>query len=284
METSPTDPFPEMQNFTFGAMSLGRDIPASMPVDREVAQTALSAPIWFHASPTYNQGMTYMILRMTFDAASQRSPRMIIKIRDANPELLRFEVEDACRRLNKDAVDVAQLVAVQTGKGGIAEDLAHSGACTEEIARLRDRGLLKSAVLFLRPADAGAAEKVWPTGIVQGFTFYWNPVQCSCAPEDWDFIQTHNVPVLALRTLAGGSVESIEDQSKRTQYQQILGDSLCGDWTELCLRYAAASPIIRTSIGGTANPRHLQRYLEFAIDPAPLPEDLVTRIEDLKAS
>jgi aryl-alcohol dehydrogenase-like predicted oxidoreductase len=274
------DPFPEMANFTFGAMSLGQDIPQSMENDQAVARTALEAPIWLHASPTYSRGFAFMILRLVFDRLN-RSPRMIIKIRDANPQLLRFEVEDACRRLGLETLDVAQLVAMKTGPGGIAEDLAGNGPVTQEITQLRDEGLLQSAVLFLRPEDAGAAEKAWPSGIIQGFTFYWNAVQCSCAPEDWAFLQREQVPVLALRTLAGGSPESVEE-GKRRAYQQLLQDSGLADWTELNLRYAASEPLVRTSIGGTANPGHLQNYLKYATDPAPLDAELVQRIEELK--
>jgi aryl-alcohol dehydrogenase-like predicted oxidoreductase len=274
------DPFPEIANFTFGAMSLGSDIPASMDSDQAVAREALRAPIWIHASPTYSRGFAFMTLRLAYDALDQR-PRMIIKIRDANPQLLRFEVEDACRRLGLESLDVAQLVTMRSGPGGIADDLAQGGAVSREIAKLREEGLLKSAVLFLRPEDAGAAEKVWPTGIVQGFTFFWNVAQCSCATEDWAYIQTQQAPVLAIRSLAGGSLEAVEE-AKREDYRQLLADSGAADWTELNLRYAAASPIVKTSIGGTSKLEHLRDYLKYAVTPRPLDAELVERIEELK--
>jgi len=56
----------------------------------------MEAGVWFHSSPTYNSGFTFMVLRRAFDENRTRVPRMIVKVRDATPELMRFEVEDRC--------------------------------------------------------------------------------------------------------------------------------------------------------------------------------------------
>src|SRR5882757_4360149 len=93
--------------FTFGCMSLGKDL-SRMENDIRVARTAMDAGVWFHASPTYNRGFTYMILRMAFDEARRQVPAMIIKIRCGSARLLRFEVEDALGRMKLERIDVAQ--------------------------------------------------------------------------------------------------------------------------------------------------------------------------------
>jgi len=90
--------------FTFGCMSLGKDL-AKLNDHIHVARTAMDAGVWFHASPTYNRGFTYMVLRMAFDEARSQVPPIIIKIRCGTPRLLRFEVEDALVRMSK-ALDV----------------------------------------------------------------------------------------------------------------------------------------------------------------------------------
>jgi len=48
-------------------MSLGSD-QAKIEDHVHIARTAMDAAVWFHASPTYNCGFTYMILRMAFAA------------------------------------------------------------------------------------------------------------------------------------------------------------------------------------------------------------------------
>src|SRR3954447_335591 len=97
--------------YTFGTMSLGRN-PADIASDLVVARRAMEAGVWFHSSPTYNQGFTFMVLRQAFDENRGRVPRMMIKVRDASVSLMRFEVEDSCRRLGLDAIGVAQLVSM----------------------------------------------------------------------------------------------------------------------------------------------------------------------------
>ena len=64
-------------SFTFGSMSLGRN-PADITKDLAVARRAIEAGVWFHSSPTYNQGFTFMVLRQAFDEARSRVPRMVI--------------------------------------------------------------------------------------------------------------------------------------------------------------------------------------------------------------
>lgn len=52
--------------YTFGCMSLGSDL-GRLDDHIRVARQAMEAGIWFHASPTYHRGFTYMVLRMAFD-------------------------------------------------------------------------------------------------------------------------------------------------------------------------------------------------------------------------
>ncbi len=105
--------------YTFGSMSLGRN-PADIKDDLAVARRAMEAGVWFHSSPTYNSGFTYMVLRTAFDEDRSAVPPMILKVRDASVSLMRFEVEDSCRRLGLESIDVAQLVSdgCQSGQSG----------------------------------------------------------------------------------------------------------------------------------------------------------------------
>src|SRR3984957_15653193 len=145
-------------------MSLGRN-PADVAQDLIVARRAMEAGVWFHSSPTYNQGFTFMVLRQAFDENRDRVPRMVIKVRDASVPLMRFEVEDSCRRLGLDTLDVAQLVSMDSRPGNLVDQLRGGGPLADELASLRARGLIRQAVLFLTPKNSDAAVEATRSGL-----------------------------------------------------------------------------------------------------------------------
>jgi len=129
--------------FTFGSMSLGSDL-GKIQEHVRIARRAMDARVWFHSSPTYNRGFTYMILRMAFEEARQLVPPMIIKIRCGVPRLLRFEVEDALRRLNIECIDVAQLVFTETGGAEVlVDDFVSGGPIKAVCDQLRAEGKVR---------------------------------------------------------------------------------------------------------------------------------------------
>jgi len=268
--------------YTFGSMSLGAD-PARIEDDIAVARRAMEAGVWFHSSPTYSRGFAFAVLRMAFDEARSQTPRIIIKIRDGSPRLMRFETEDACRRLGLEGIDVAQFVAMDRQPGCLVDQLVDGGPVADELARLRDRGLIRQAVLFLDRRNADAAVKAWKASkLVDGVTFYWNAWQRDCTDSAWTAIQTGNVPVLALRTLAGGP-EDTRTAAIRAGVQALAEAAGCADAVEFALRLAASVPAIRTTIGGTARRAHLEHYLACAASARPLPDDILNALDTLRA-
>lgn len=270
---NPTSPY------TFGSMSLGRN-EETLEQDIPVARRAMEAGVWFHSSPTYNRGFTYMVLRHAFDEARHQVPRLILKLRDGSPKLLRFEAEDACRRLGIDAIDVAQLVSMHRGPGCLTEQLQKGGPIADELASLRRRGLIKQAVLYVDQANSDAGIAALDSKLVDGLTLYWNACQRDCSNAAWQRIRAHQVPVLALRTIAGGPKDS-ESAARRQQADTLAQASGCVDAVEFALRLAASVPQIKTTIGGTANLNHLERYLQCAASPKPLPSEILAQWEAL---
>jgi len=257
--------------FTFGSMSLGRN-PAEVSNDLAVARRAMEAGVWFHSSPTYNNGFTFMVLRMAFDECPRQMPRMVIKVRDATPGLMRFEVEDTCRRLGLDGIDVAQLVSMDARPGNLADQLrGNGGPVADELASLRSRGLVRKAVLFLTPENSDAAVEAMRSGLVDGVILYWNAMQRDCSDSAWAAIRQQKVLALALRTVGGGP----NDKASVAKAAQL---------TEFNLRLAASEPVIRTTIGGTASMGHLEEYLAAAKNPAPLPAEILMRVDLLRAA
>lgn len=278
----PHDFMDSIRLYTFGSMSLGRD-PANITQDLTVARRAIEAGVWFHSSPTYNQGFTYMVLRMVFDQERARVPRMILKVRDATVPLMRFEVEDSCRRLGIESIDVAQLVSMDPNPGNLVDQLrGNGGPIADELASLRQRGLIRKAVLFLTPANSDAAvEAAIRSELIDGVILYWNATQRDCSASAWQRIHAEKVPVLALRTLGGGPADK-QSALKAEKVTAIMNGSGCRNASELAIRFAASDPAVRTTIGGTSSLEHLNAFLDAS--QTPLPPDWTKQLEELNST
>jgi aryl-alcohol dehydrogenase-like predicted oxidoreductase len=264
--------------YTFGTMSLGRN-PADVTQDLAVARRAIEAGVSFHSSPTYNQGFTFMVLRLAFDEDRSRVPKMVIKVRDASVSLMRFEVEDTCRRLGLDTIDVAQLVSMDQKPGNLVDQLrGDGGPLVDELASLRERGLIRQAVLFLTPENSDAALEATKSALIEGVTLYWNAHQRDCSDAAWAAVREKKISTLALRTLGGGPCDKISS-AKAENLAELIKASGCRDATEFNLRLAASEPVIRTTIGGTASLAHLEDYLNGSANAAPLPAEILQRLE-----
>jgi aryl-alcohol dehydrogenase-like predicted oxidoreductase len=267
--------------YTFGTMSLGRN-PADVAQDLIVARRAMEAGVWFHSSPTYNQGFTFMVLRLAFDANRAGVPQMVIKVRDASVQLMRFEVEDSCRRLGLDTIDVAQLVSMDPRPGNLVDQLRGGGGpLADELASLRKRGLIRQAVLFLTPENSDAAVEAMKSGLIEGVTLYWNACQRDCSDTAWATIQEKGIPALALRTLGGGPSDK-SSSAKSWDLSELIKSSGCRNASEFNLRLTASEPAIRTTIGGTASLAHLEDYLKAATNAAPLSAEILQRVGQLR--
>jgi len=263
-------------------MSLGRN-PTDVAQDLVVARRAMESGVWFHSSPTYNQGFTFMVLRMAFDENRDRVPRMVIKVRDASVPLMRFEVEDSCRRLGLDAIDVAQLVSMDPRPGNLVDQLRGGGGpLADELASLRARGLIRQAVLFLTPENSDAAVEATRSSLIEGVILYWNACQRDCSDSAWTAIRGKGIATLALRTLGGGPSDK-SSSAKAEDLTKLIKTTGCRNATEFNLRLAASEPAIRTTIGGTASLAHLEDYFKAATNAAPLPADVLQRVEQLQA-
>jgi aryl-alcohol dehydrogenase-like predicted oxidoreductase len=262
-------------------MSLGQN-PADVKQNLVVARRALESGVCFHSSPTYNNGFTFMVLRMLFDENRDRVPRMVIKVRDASVPLMRFEVEDSCRRLGLDGIDVAQLVSMDPNPGNLVDQLRGGGGpLVDELASLRERGLIREAVLFLTPENSDAAVEASESELIDGLILYWNAHQRDCSDTAWAAIREKKIPTLALRTLGGGPNDK-KSSAKAELLAQVMEDAGCRHASELNLRLAASEPVIQTTIGGTASLEHLEDFLSAGTNPAPLSEEILKRIEELQ--
>ncbi len=275
--------------FTFGCMSLGKDL-NKINEDVRVARAAMDAGVWFHASPTYNRGFTYMILRMAFDESRRQVPPMIVKIRCGNPRLLRFEVEDALGRMKLERLDVAQLVFTETGGyRTVVEDFTTDGPIAAVCAALRSE---EKVAQFCPQVDRESSAGFLPlTKKFDGYVLYLNPLERDVTDEMWTHLQQHSTPLWALRTVAGAVGEPSWIEKKRQEsptdstlakairLAEIAKQSGHEDWTDFCLHYAASVPNLKTTIGGTGKLEHLNHFLATTKSAKPLPAEVMAAID-----
>lgn len=273
-------------------MSLGSDLNI-LDEHIRVARAAMEASIWFHASPTYHRGFTYMVLRMAFDEARHQVPPMMVKIRCGTAKLLRFEVEDVLRRLDIDAISMAQLVFTETGPAPLVHDFLNGGPIAETCDQLRQEG---KVLQFAPQCGKATSEALLPLAdreCFDGFVLYLNPLQRDASHELWELLQRKSTPLWALRTVAGAlgepgryknhCIENPEDPRNAALAQMMkICQELGLTWTQFCLRYVHSLPNVATTIGGTANLNHLQHYLDSAHQTAALPEDVMVRVDELR--
>lgn len=267
----------DISPYTFGSMSLGKN-PVHPEADLAVARRAMDAGVWFHSCRTYNNGFTFMMLRLAFDADPARIPPMILKIRDGSVPLMRFETEDCLCRLPLPHIDIAQLVSMDRDPGNLVDQLrGDGGPLVDELASLKDRGLIRHAVLFMDQGNSDAVVEAADHPLIDGVTLYWNPLQRDCTDSAWQRIQSNHIPVLALRTLGGW-----RDQRLASRHQALEKTFPEHDPVQLAIDLPHSTPEIHTTIGGTASLDHLEHYLHSAENPSTLPQDFLQRIDQIR--
>jgi hypothetical protein len=146
--------------------------------------------------------------------------------------------------------------------------------------------LVRRFVLEVFPWSSDTALKAlrggYPRGIVDGYIFYFNPLQRFAANELWDLIVRQNEPVIALRTVAGGDVHRLRDvpgaawkeylQKRAAEVAPIFERSGVRSWTEFCVRFAFSFPQVRATVGATGNRKNLTEFLTTGSAIQPLPD------------
>jgi len=279
----------DLSPYIYGTGRLGDN---KIPFDERVAvaRAAMDAGVWFHTSHTY--GETLSVLRAAFDQARAQVPKLIVKIGWSSLPELRDIIRQNLEPLAIDSLELGQLCL----SGPLAEDYANGGDCYAEFARLKQQGLVHRFVLEVFPWTSPVALKAlrggYPQGIVDGYIFYFNPLQRFASNELWAELQARAEPILALRTVGGGPVHRLRDvpgaawaayiHQRAVEVAPVFERSGIQSWTEFCVRFAFSYPQVRATIGATRHPENLKDYLAAAQHIQPLPADILAEIEKLQ--
>ena len=131
------------------------------------------------------------------------------------------------------------------------------------------------------------------SGLIDGYIFYFNPLQRFATNPLWDLLLATRSPIIAMRTLAGGNVHDLRDvpgaawkdylRVRAGEVAPIFERSKVASWPEFCLRFVHGLPIVRASVGATARADRLAQLVELARGPLPpLAPDVSADLEKLQ--
>jgi len=295
MKTTPTNNTPsllsDLSPYIYGTTRLGDDrIPFEDRV--KMAHTAMESGVWFHTSNQYNDAL--QVLRVAFDENRSKVPKLIIKIGGDSISELRNDIRLNLEPLGLDSMETGQLCL---GTGALAHDFANGGECYHEFLKIKEEGLVKRFVLEVFPWTSSTALQAlkggYPAGIVDGYIYYFNPLQRFVSNELWELLNERNESQIALRTVAGGPVHRLRDvpgaawkeylQHRAVEVAPIFERSGVDNWTEFCVRFAFSFEHIRATVGSTCHAENLKEYLNATKDIRPLPTGIVDEIVRLQS-
>ena len=292
-------PFARLTRYTFGTTSLGRSL-ERLDEDVRLVRRVMEAGVSIHTNSLYGLPLgAFMVLRLAFDEAPAQAPPVILKVRCQTPRVLRFDIEDAIRRLGIDRVDVAQLSNKPDGRAPILRDLLEQGPLWTLSRELEDEGKVGTFALSIGgPTPAGTIEILRATRFGL-FVFDCNLFERRIDNDVALAVEQVGGKVLALRTLAAGLFDPDKaDQrrqadptgywahlaARRVALEPLFHRSGCTNWVEFAVRFILSVPGVLTTIGSTSRLDHLVELLEAGDGFRLLDEGLVGCIRALHTS
>lgn len=249
----------------------------------KVARAAMNAVNWFHTSHTYGNALE--ILRAAFDQDRTRVPKLIVKIGWNNIKELLSVIPQNIEPLGIENIELGQICL----NGELAQQFASGGECYQTFADIKKQGLVKRFVVeifpWMSPTVLKAIQAGYTEGIVDGYIFYLNPLQRFPSNELWDVLLERNEPLIAMRTVSGGSIYNLRDVPRTTYLQKraievipIFERSGISSWTEFCVRFAHSFPLVRATVGATSSLENLKEFVSAAQNIQPLAPEIHSEI------
>jgi aryl-alcohol dehydrogenase-like predicted oxidoreductase len=283
-----------LTSFTFGCMSLGNsDDISEIRAQVKVVRAAMDAGVSFHASREYAGGGAFTIMRHAFDEDPVRLPKLILKIRCDNALLLKFDVEDARRRLNIGRIDVAQLVRGKHDRRPVVDDFLQGGEMWQACQKLRAEGKVGEFAMEIFESFSPDALRAVQAGLFPAYIFYFSPGERQASNALFDMLMERKEPILSLRTLCGGildpkRIESIRQRdpndgaiARFEALKPIYEKSGATSWAEFSMSFLKSFPNVVTTIAGTSSESHLHELLEANRTAKPMPAPLAAEIKTL---
>ena len=283
----PTAALPgDLSRYVYGTTRLG-DESIALPQRLGIAREAMDAGAWFHTSEMYGDALR--VLGLAFDEDRAHVPKLIVKLGTDSVDEVRATLLRNIAPLGVERVDLGQLCL----GGDLAEQFASGGPAYDDLRALQADGLVGHYVVevfpwtsdtTLRAIVGGHAER-----LIGGCIFYLNPLQRFASNPLWDVLVARRVPIIAMRTVAGGDVHRLRDvpgaawkeylQRRAVEVAPIFERSGVERWSAFCIRFAHSIPGVRATVGSTSRSSALAELLAASSgEIEPLPEDIVNDI------
>lgn len=276
---------PGLTRYVYGTTRLGDD---SLPFGERtaVARAAIESGAALHTSHSYGDAL--QVLRAALDQDRTQIPPMIYKIGWDSVDQIREVIGQNIGPLGLSHMAVGQLCL----GGDLAQQLRTGGPACAGLRGLKDEGLVGRFVLELWPWNSDVAVDAlrggFADGLIDGYIFYLNPLQRFVSDALWDLLRERGSTIVAMRTVAGGSVERTREhgpdylRARAAQIAPVYARSGCASWTEFCARFALGYAQVVSTVGSTSHPARLREFLAAAEAATPLPPDIQAEIEALQ--
>jgi aryl-alcohol dehydrogenase-like predicted oxidoreductase len=288
--SDPSHPLHGLSPFIYGTTRLG-DAGISFVERVATARAAMDLGVWFHASHQYGDAL--QVLRAAFAQDRAHIPRLIFKIGWHSVAEVRATVDDLTREVGVERMDIGQLCL----NGELAADFAAGGPSVRALHDLRASGKVGRYVLQVFPWTSSVAlealQRGHARGLVDGYIFYFNPLQRFATNPLWDALRETREPIIAMRTVAGGDVFELRDvpgaawkdylRERAGEVAPIFERSGVPSWPEFCIRFAHSFESVCGTVGSTSRPKRLEELARVGRGPlAPLDPEIIGAIERLQ--
>ena len=256
--------------FIYGTMTLGHD---QVPFDQRLAMAryAMDHCTWFHTSHKY--GSTIDVLKVAFAERPNKVPQCTFKLGGDTLDEVKGQIDHQLNTLGVSKMGLGQL---HVG-GALAADFVAGGKSLDGLRQLRDQRLVGGWVLEVHPWTSAIALAHLKSGtghdVIDGYTFYYNPLQRYALNDLFALITEKRRPILALRSVAGGPID--KQAARPADPKDFMGQrarqllatyrkSGFTDWTEFCMAYVLNQPNVVTTIGACSSPAHLDALVAGA--------------------
>ncbi len=288
-------PIPPMSAYTFGTMTIGKDV-SRIDEDIALVHQVVDEGLWLHTARGYTSVSNYNLLGRALRSATKPAAGVMAKIRCYNADILRIDVEDTLALLGIERLDIAQLSQSSgESKRALVDDFLCGGPVYEACCELRDAGKVGSFVVELFISCTPEALEAVEADLFDGYATRFSVIDRELSNSVWQAIAAKQVPLISIRSIGGGLI--LPGPAARLRAEQpnhyylprlaglepIFERSGCSDWHEFAFRYFAAHSFVPSTVGGTANPEHFRQLLNASRKHTePLPAEIVAEIHALQ--
>lgn len=282
--------FDNLSPYIYGTTCLGNE-DIAMHQRLDIAHQAMTEDIWFHVSDQYGSALS--VLAEAYKNAPQQIPKMLYKIEAEKTSQMREVIHRNIEPLGVGHMDIGQLCL----RDRVAEDFVPGSEGFDEFTRIKEEGLVKRYVMEVFPWTSPVALKALQLGalthLIDGLIFYFNPLQRFVLNDLWQYIQNHDIPVIAMRSVCGNNVLALRDipgaawkdyiQQRATEVATLFeqGDQPLS-WVDFSMNYVYSFPQVKASVGATSQKPNLKDFLRVSTGSRDFSTDLKQKLTSLQ--